>query len=209
LTSTRLQSVVIVAVVALALGLAVLAPSGGSGTSSSGSGSSTTVTALGSNGLRLDLSVNSTVIPHGGRAGVEISEFNTLDSQNNVSQSSDWVVSGTLGACGDGVYPFGVSAYAGHVGLNNVSDAVPLRVFPMTPCPLLLRLVTGYLFEPASTNATILPSSGSNPVPMEGMVSIGEDYTDAGQGHPLAAGVYTIVASDEWGSTSFLYVTFG
>jgi hypothetical protein len=39
-------------------------------------------------------------------------------------------------------------------------------------------------------------------------VTVGPNYTGfPGQGQPLPAGAYTLVASDEWGNLAFLYAS--
>lgn len=200
--SNFMQVVATIAVVAIVLGVAALAPSDGQTSTRVVSASS-----VGSNGLLLSLSVNSTSVAPGDTLGITVGEYNTHASRDNVSQNSQWLVRGQLGSCGDGVYPYGVSAYAGRWGAGNVSQATPVRVFPLLPCPLFIRLVTGYLFQPTSDNATILPGTGS--VQMSSQLGVNRDYGSGNpQGQPLPPGTYTIAASDEWGNAAFLYVSF-
>lgn len=72
----------------------------------------------------------------------------------------------------------------------------------------MLRLVTGYLFQPTSDDAVILPSSGSViPVtPMTSNVTVSGDYS-GGSLQPLSPGVYTVVAGDEWGALETVQFT--
>ena len=61
----------------------------------------------------------------------------------------------------------------------------------------MIRLVTGYVFQPMSDNATVLP--GTYSLLMSNQVSVARSYSDSSvQGQPLSPGAYTLVASDEW-----------
>jgi len=78
-------------------------------------------------------------------------------------------------------------------------------VFPVVPCPMLVRYITGYQFQPMSDDAVVLPGSGA--VPMAAMVNVSGTYY-AGDGFlkepmPFAPGPYTVVAGDEWGNLAF------
>jgi hypothetical protein len=152
--------------------------------------------------------VNDTSISQGQPLGLNISEYNTLSSTNNASASTQWVVQGATQPCPNQLYPFGISVFQGHYGANNVTQGTPLQIFPITACPMFIRLITGYVFQPQSVNASVLPGSGNGTTAMETVVTIGMNYTGIpGQGQPLTAGAYTLVASDEWGNLAFLYVT--
>jgi hypothetical protein len=165
--------------------------------------SSTSVTTQRPNGLQLRLSLNSTRIASGGTLGATVSEFNNQATTNNVTKADLWKVQGlSLGPCeteGYSIYPFGIAVYQGAYSSANVSQGKAMAIYPVVACPLMLRLVTGYLFQPMNDSAVILPSSGALPTSMSVTVRVSGEF---GQGslQPLAPGVYTVVAGDEWGS---------
>jgi predicted secreted protein len=72
---------------------------------------------------------------------------------------------------------------------------------------MLLRLITGYLFQPMSNNATVLPGKGE--VSMATRISLSGTYNmTGGQPNmliPFTPGTYTVVAGDEWGNLAFAY----
>jgi hypothetical protein len=156
-------------------------------------------------GLQLRLSLNANeMVGEGGSILVNASEFNSQSGPNNVTKSDQWLVQTTLGACPNVyVQPFGVAVYAGYYTSQNVSQGAQLQIFPITACPMFLRLVTGYEFQPSSDLATVLPGSGTTP--MTGSVDINSTYAALGQSTPLLPGTYTVVAADEWGAIAFLY----
>lgn len=170
-------------------------PSGGASTTAPGS-------------LQLRLAINATSLPAGGRLLISVSEFNTETSADNASAATLWKVSGlSVGECGNAPYPFGVALYQGRYTPENVSQAEPIRVYPVVPCPLFIRLITGYLFEPTSDSATILPGTGA-PVPMAANVTVSGEYSGSSL-LPLAPGTYTVAAGDEWGALLLLHVSVG
>ncbi len=94
---------------------------------------------------------------------ISVDEYNTLASANNVSKATEWGLQGlSLGSCGMQVYPFGVALYSGTYTAGNVSQASRSK-YPLVPCPLFIRLVTGYLFQPASDLAVVLPAARTRP----------------------------------------------
>src|SRR4029077_666772 len=81
---------------------------------------------------------------------------------NNVSVGRAWKLNGlSLGSCGNDAYPFGAALYRGSYTIENVSAATPIQIYPIAPCPMVLRLVTSYLFPPMSDLAVVLPSGPS------------------------------------------------
>jgi hypothetical protein len=151
------------------------------------------------------VSTNATDVPLGEGVQVNLSEFNTLPSTNNVSVSNEWPVQVSLGPC-ENLYdqPFGIAVYTGHIDEQNLSEGQRVATFPVVACPQFIRLITGYEFQPRSDLAVILPSSGEVPSPLVGSVIIRTDYR-LPQSQPLPPGTYTIAAADEWGALAFLY----
>ncbi len=179
-------------------------------TGQSSSSVSTTVPSGGQNisvasqyGLRLMVNMNATEIVPGESVQVNLTEFNTLPRVNNVSASGDWPVGVALGPCENEFdQPFGIAVYAGHVDAQNLSQGQRVDIFPAVACPMYIRLVTGYEFQPQSNLAVVLPGSAT-PSPLVGSVVLSMSYSP--QAQPLPPGVYTVVAADEWGALAFLY----
>ncbi|MDV3277219.1 MAG: hypothetical protein LYZ69_01975 [Nitrososphaerales archaeon] len=158
-------------------------------------------------GLRLYLSVNTTTPALGRAVQVRVEEFNTLSAPNNVSRGQSWTIEGLgMTACYSSVYPFGVALFEGTYTAANVTQAKPLEMFPIVPCPLLIRLITGYSFEAQSSAAVVLPGNGPA-LPMVANATLAGTYSADSATTPLSLppGAYTIVAGDEWGSLAFLY----
>ncbi len=105
-------------------------------------------------------------------------EYNTLATANNVSAAAQWGLNGlSLGSCGTDAYPFGVALYRGSYTAGNVSAATPLQIYPIIACPMLIRLVTGYLFQPTSDLAVILPGGpNATATPMSANVTATAEY---------------------------------
>ncbi|MGD0318858.1 MAG: hypothetical protein ABSB56_04090 [Nitrososphaerales archaeon] len=156
--------------------------------------------------VRLEL--NGSRIASGATLGIIVSDYNPSTTELNLSKESAWALDGlSTGGCPSLYYPFGIAVFQGRYTSANVSQAVPLQIFPVVPCPLLVRYITGYLFQPMSDNATVLPGTGE--VPMETWVSVGGTYGTGGNQSngltPFAPGNYTVAAGDEWGNLAFTY----
>jgi hypothetical protein len=153
--------------------------------------------------LRLSMNTNDTYV--GDTIQVNVSEFNTLSSTDNVTKSGDWQIQAALSSCPNtNVQPFGIALYRGYYTTQNVSQGTQLPIFPPTACPDYVRLITGYLFLPDSDLATVVPGSGLTA--MTGIVEIvNGTAVGGGQGMLLNPGLYTVVAADEWGALAFLH----
>jgi len=165
-------------------------------------------------GLRLVLSINSTTLATGQRLMVDVSEVNTLATPNDIASAQEWGIPGLrISACYASTYPFGIAVFQGRYSSANVSEAKPLQIFPLVPCPLLIRLVTGYHFEANSSQAVVLLGTGPA-IPMEANVTLRGTYSAMAGSAPsataasrFAPGTYTVVAGDEWGALALLYFT--
>jgi len=171
--------------------------------------------------LELRLSVNATY--SGGQAGnvtvhIKLDEFNTLqDTYNDVLASSSWSLNGLeLGSCGNGVYPFGVALYSGDYTVGNstvaanVTEATPLQIYPSVSCPQATRLVTGYVFNPGSNLAVVLPNTtNSSAIQIGSNLTATAVYTGGHSPTILGPGTYTVAAGDEWGSVVTVNFTLG
>lgn len=169
----------------------------------------TTTSTQSENGLRLQFSVNTTILTPGEPLQINVNEYNTLSTNNNVAATTNWVVNGfTIGACPNiNVLPFGVALFQGTYNAQNISQGNPLELYAAVPCAQLIRLITGYDFLPDSSNAAIMPGGDlASPTPMSANVIVGGTYTQVTQLTPLVSGDYTVVAGDEWGALEFLYI---
>lgn len=160
------------------------------------------------NGLRLDLSIGSSSIGAGQPLLVQVGEYNPMPSPFNVTAGKSWALEGLrIDQCYASVYPFGVALYQGIYTAKNASEAKPLQIFPLVPCPLLIRLVNGYYFSPDSTNAVVLPGTSPS-IPMSVNVKVSGTFSTTtvnGAAEKLSPGAYTVVAGDEWGTLAFLH----
>ncbi|MGA2665903.1 MAG: hypothetical protein ABSF83_13265 [Nitrososphaerales archaeon] len=180
--------------------------------STSASESSTAYSSGSGDGLQVRLSVNATVVRPGQPFTITASEFNELATTSNVSAADGWAAQGLeLGPCGHSYGPdqgpLGVAVYQGRYTVANVSQAQPLGIYGSATCPQYMRLMTGFLFEPMSDLAYVLPSFGDSPTPISGSVTVGLQYANYAGGRPLSPGTYSVVGGDEWGDLVFLYVT--
>ena len=167
-------------------------------------------------GLQLRLSVNASNAESsaGGLTfHIMASEYNTLTSSNNVTAATNWKLSGlSLGACGTDSYPFGVALYRGSYTAGNVSGAQQVQIYPVVPCPLLVRYITGYLFQPTSDLAVVLPGGpNATAIPMSVEVNATGEYgvgaSVSSSSTPLGPGTFTFVAGDQWGAVVVTQVT--
>lgn len=178
-------------------------PSTGTVTSATGQ-EGQSASANSQDGLKLMVNMNATEIIPGQSVEVNLTEFNSLPSVNNVSASGEWAVPVALGPCeNEFSQPFGIAVYAGYVDDQNVSQGQRVDIFPMVACPMYIRLVTGYEFQPQSNLAVILPGFPATPSPLVGSVVVSMSYSP--QAGFLTPGTYTVVAADEWGALAFLY----
>ncbi|HYB45251.1 MAG TPA: hypothetical protein VEC92_01890 [Nitrososphaerales archaeon] len=167
--------------------------------------SSTSAHQAASNGLLLQLSISSSVVGPGQPLLVSIDSFNPFAVNLNATAAKSWAAQGLkTGSCYSSVYPFGVAVYQGSYAAGNISQGKPLQVFPIVPCPLFIRLVTGYYFNPESSNAIVLPGTGAA-ILMSASVNVTGTFPGkGGSAQPFPPGIYTVVGGDEWGTLVFL-----
>ena len=170
----------------------------------------TTTATQSENGLQLQVSVNTNSLTPGQPLQINVSEYNTLSTDNNLTAATNWGVNGlVIGACPNlNTLPFGVAIFQGSYDAQNVSQGTPLEIYGAVPCPQLIRLITGYDFLPDSSNAAIMPGGDlASPTPMSATVTVNGVYKQGMQLTPLSSGIYTAVAGDEWGTLEFLYIS--
>ncbi len=203
-TSTSVFVAVAALVVVAALASTLSVSPAGSVTTVEGP---TSAYATSSDGLRLTLQVSSSGISQGGSLLINVTETNTNLIPLNVSATHKWPVQGLkMSSCYASVYPFGVAVYEGHQTLGSVAAADRLNLYPMVPCPLLIRYISGYFFQSDSASAVVLPGDGT-PMPMTASLAAAGNYTSGETRTPFTPGDYTVVAGDEWGSVVLLYFT--
>jgi hypothetical protein len=159
-------------------------------------------------GLLVRLELNDSRVTSGATVGINASDYNPSPMGLNLSKESNWALDGlSTGGCPSLYYPFGIALFQGRYTSANVSQAVPFRIFPVVPCPNIVRYIIGYQFRPLSDIAIVLPGTGE--VPMATGVSVSGTYYAPGSQlnglAPFSPGTYTVVAGDEWGNLAFAY----
>jgi hypothetical protein len=167
--------------------------------------STTQAHQVSSNGLWLELSISGSVFVSGQPLVISVDSYNPTSASLNVTAGKSWAVQGLRAdSCYSSVYPFGVAVYQGTFTAANVTEGKPLQIFPIVPCPLFIRLVTGYYFSPQSSSANVLPGTGAT-IPISTSVTVSGTFSgQSSSAQPLSQGEYTVVAGDEWGTLVFL-----
>jgi hypothetical protein len=164
-------------------------------------------------GLNLSIAVNTTLLQSGQGIEITINETNTLDALNTVSATTGWQSTPqlSLGPCGVGDYPMGLAICQGYYTPSSISSAEPLYIYaPGTfACPMLIRLITSYTFQPLSNMASISPPSNSFFMPMNSSFAANGYWTGNLKGQTefsnFSPGIYTVVGGDEWGQLVLLH----
>ncbi|HEV2226236.1 MAG TPA: hypothetical protein VGR56_05455 [Nitrososphaerales archaeon] len=170
--------------------------------------SQTTYTASNPNlGIRLTIWLNASAIHVGGAVNYSASVYNTRPSENNVSSASNWAIPGLIyTATGATDSPIAYAVMPGYYVSNNISKA-PSIDYGMC-CTTVMGGVTMYSFQPTSDIASVYASvahCNSNPCftrPVSTWRLLSQYQIGVGGGvHwvSFTAGVYTVVAEDEWG----------
>jgi hypothetical protein len=119
-------------------------------------------------GLRLILSINSSVIPSEEAINVTFQLENTFTTTNNLTAEVRWAIPAYSGPCdfGNGTSnleaPIGIAIYKGDYGLNNISGAPSLRIWAEIGCIADLAFnSTGGVVGPWTniTSYSILPGT--------------------------------------------------
>ena len=200
--SVAVLAILVVGATTVLVPLSSMAPSTGTTTTSS-----LNSTGAG-DGLDLRLASNASSLLQGQAVSLTLSEWNTLNTQNDVQKSDAWAVQGLNdGVCGPMNFPFGFEILSGdYSNSTGLSSAPRVLLYPPGdyPCPAILAGITSYSFYPLSDAANIIGpcSSESGPCSRAEMAvnqTVGE-YWDGNSMAPLAAGAYTVVVGDEWGA---------
>jgi len=171
---------------------------------------STSLTSTGSpNHLVLRLILNASVVSQGQSVALTVTEWNSLNTQNNVEASRAWPL-GELGVgpCGPVNYPFGFEVLSGYYnGSAGLDSAQEVNLYGPGPfaCPMILSSIGSYSFYPLSDRADVIGSCEQSPCFTEEMnttAPVGGNWSGDSL-VPLPPGAYTIVAADEWGALLF------
>ncbi len=171
-------------------------------------------------GLRLSLSVNSSVISSNQTLAVGVSITNILGRTNNVSVASSWAYGFPPAFCGMtfgsliNYAPYNVAIFSGFYTLDDVSQGTPLPLYleeitGTHNCPEIPVEISSFMFLPSSGAATVVRADNENTQ----VDSVGASLTiGAGTGAnswspPISftPGVYTVLAGDEWGQLVVLH----
>ncbi len=169
-------------------------------------------------GTRLDLSVASTSIKVGDDITITISEHNTRSVENQIATASNWNIRGlSLGPCHLDI-PIGLAIMRGYYTKDSIAGGLPLALWH--PGPYFCQLEVGvnsYIFDPASSLATIVTYQGPNTtfkLQTENRVHFSGSWTEGTQPfqedagfQPFSPSMYTLVGGDEWGDILVLNFT--
>jgi hypothetical protein len=186
-----------------------------------------------SQGLRLDLAYNTTILNPGQRLNVIVSLFNTLASANTVATSGDWLFQGVSVAMWPPCYynmPVEAVVLKGNYTLQDLRTVANVTFHTLCMESVTIDHAT---FQPSSSQATltgIYGVSGANQT--SGPFKLSANFTTSGywdllnnsrqlnspilganQYPPLpptatefVPGVYTVAVADEWGQAVILHV---
>ncbi len=173
----------------------------------------TTYTATNPNlGIRLTISLNASNIRVGGAVNYSASVYNTRPSENNVSSASSWAIPGLIDtATGPTDSPIAYAIMPGYYVSSNISKA-PSIDYGMC-CSTVMGGVAVYSFQAMSDKASVIGNCNPNPCftrPVSTWRSLSQYPTGVGGGvhwESFTAGVYTVVAEDEWGDVALASFT--
>ncbi|MCL5068622.1 MAG: hypothetical protein M1368_09770 [Thaumarchaeota archaeon] len=178
---------------------------------------------VGAQGLRLNLSVNSTTATSNGAFTITISDTNTLGVTNNLPRQNNWALGELANSACPSVdsSPLSVAVFKGVYSATNISSAqnVPLLPPGITFfCPS--RDYTHFVFEPKSSVVTATGNSATNGVKFTMTTTItlrdyyngvqlvpGSNTTSSSQFSHLPVGSYTVAGGDEWGDLVLVHLT--
>jgi hypothetical protein len=162
-------------------------------------------------GTRLDLSVVSTSIKAGDDITITIGEHNTRSVENQIVTASNWKIRGlSLGPCNFDA-PIGLAIMPGYYTKNSIVAGAHLALWHpgMYFCQADVE-VNSYIFDPASSFATIVTYQGPNTTfkpQTENRVHYSGSWTEGTKPfqedasfQPFLRGMYTLVGGDEWGN---------
>jgi len=163
-------------------------------------------------GLRLIVSLNASTVPIGGAVNYSASVYNTRPSMNNVSYASNWAIPDLIEtATGPTDSPIAYAVMPGYYVSSNISKA-PSIDYGIC-CTTVQGGLTVYSFQPTSDVASVFGSCSHDPCFTRSVSTwrlLSEYPTGVGAAvHwvSFTAGVYTVVAEDEWGDIALASFT--
>ena len=121
-----------------------------------------TSSSLAPNGLRLTLNLSQTVLEQDNGASMDLSLFNTLTSEDNLTMPAGGGAQFSLGVCSQ--LPLGLAIFRGDYTATNLSQAPGLNLnFPgFYSCPSGVEIAY-WSFAPLSDNITLVSPQSSGP----------------------------------------------
>ena len=181
------------------------------------------LSAISQNGLQLEISTVSSIIPHGSAFEITITDTNTLHEPNTILARHDvWaLVAFTQSPCPpNDSSPLTYAIFPGNYVMNNITKATPLALFPQgesAACPQ--RDFTYFTLQPSSDIVTAFggPAPSGVQFKLAIIVTLGSYFngkqlpgdtnsSSATQYSLIGPGVYTIAGGDEWGNVALLPV---
>ena len=104
--------------------------------------------------LHLSLSTNSTTIQSGQSIWIDISLNNTSSEPLTLATQDHWPING-IGLGGCSFLPVGIAIADGHYTENNMTDAKPLSLYFLPPCPPGMPEIKSFTFQPMSNQITV------------------------------------------------------
>jgi hypothetical protein len=155
-----------------------------------------------SSALKLSLVTNSTTIRSGQAIGIDISLNNTSSKPLTLSSQDNWPING-LGLGGCSFLPVGIAIAHGYYTEHNMTDAKPLSLYFLPPCPSALG-IKSFTFQPMSDQITVECKPADFPAPCTPMVKVRANvaygsFLENQHFLNFNTGVYTIIGGDEWG----------
>ena len=167
-------------------------------------------------GLALELSINSTHIVQDQTIFINVTEYNILTTINNVTATSHLPPDAYFGPCPSSS-PVGFEIFQGYYTVGNLSTATSLRLYkPGTyNCPAFFSY-RYFVFQPLSDNNSAFAMYYANSTGPEQCCKAWQNdltqgfdakyyWDSSGEELTFSPGIYTIMASDEWGQQDLLH----
>jgi hypothetical protein len=148
-------------------------------------------------GFDLYLKINKGEINKGSNVTISTWIINSANRINNVSALSNWPISGVYSSC----YPIAVAIMEGYYDQNNITHGKVLNIGLHESCNK--NTPRYYILEPGSSNGIVSFDSGASRINLNYTLSVSGYFV--GTSFRNFAGVYTVVAVDEWGDMAILY----
>ena len=171
-------------------------------------------------GLQLQLTIGSAVYHPGDNVSVNITEYNILGTQNNVTAANNWPNETSPITVCDPIYPLRVGIVRGFYVSNNISQISSTQIVHFIdpnvvyPCQFI-PVISSYNFQPQSDNASALCSSTVSNCyyPMTSSIVFNGSWIEQNNSgtntsatlENLSPGVYTVAGGDEWGDLTLLH----